>query len=303
MKSTADALFLKLLMIAAIPAAAVLFALTRATHDLKAILSDGPSPVAGLCRDAVAYTLNPLAHVSYAGFAALAVLSGSLGLIAAVMTHMRTRGRLQRELAHQNETPRRLRRAAQALGISRIRLLEIHEPRAYTFGYLRPTVGVSRGLLDCLDDVELEALLRHEGAHVRKRDPLRMLVAITITRALVFAPVVRRFYGALQVAKEIEADQAVVESMGSSMSLVSALIAAGEAPRTGDAIAGFSDSLSARISWLEGEESQLSPMSTWRATAITLVAVLAVAAGLFVIATGALDAHVLHVCSGAASGA
>lgn len=301
MNSTADALFLKLLAIAAIPAAAVLFGLTRLAHDLGSILSNDPSPVAGLCRDAVAYTLSSLAHASYVGLAALAILSGSLGLAAAITTHIRTRGRLKGELAHECETPRRLRRAANALGISRIRLIETDEPRAYTFGYLRPTVGVSRGLLDCLNDLELDALMRHEGAHVRKRDPLRMLVAITVTRALVFAPVIRRVYAALQVAKEVEADRVVVESMGSSVPLVSALIAAGEAPRSGDAIAGFSDSLSARISWLEGEGSQLSPMSTWRATAITLMAVLAVAAGLFVIATGAVDAHVLHICSRAVS--
>lgn len=301
MRPTADSFFLRLLVAAAIPLGAVVFALTRAAHDLEAVLSKGPTPVAGLCRETIAYSLSPLAHASYGGFAAIALLSASLGLFAAVTTHARTRRRLTGELVRDEEPPKRLRDAALAAGVPRVRLLETPQPRAYTFGYLRPTVGMSRGLLDRLDDSELEAVLRHEGAHVRKRDPLRMLVVATITRALLFAPLIGRLSEGFQIAKEIDADQAVIAGMGSRRALVSALIAAGQTPNGAGAVAGFSDTLSARIAWLEGEDLQAKPVGSWRAAVVTSAAVLTVAAGLFVITTGAVDAHVLRVCSDNAS--
>jgi hypothetical protein len=90
--------------------------------------------------------------------------------------------------------------------------------------------------------------------------------------------------------------------MGSRRPLVSALISAGQASGGAEAVAGFSDTLSARIAWLEGDDPQTKPIGSWRAAVVTSVAVLIVAAGLFVITTGAVDAHVLHVCSDGASG-
>jgi Zn-dependent protease with chaperone function len=302
MKASADVLFLKLLVVAAVPVGALIFALSRATHDLQAVLAGAPSPVAGLCQDAVAYSLSPVAHASYVGFAGLAVLSSTLGFIAGITTHMRTRRRLMSARLSEYDMPQRLRRAARDTGVARLRLLDAPHPRAFTFGYVRPTVCISRGLLDCLDDVELEAVLRHENAHAHKLDPLRMLLVTSITRALFFAPLTKKLHEAFQIAKEVDADQAVIRAMGSARPLVSALIAAGEAPYGADTIAGFADTLSVRIDWLEGNETQLTALGTWRATAITLVAAIAVAAGLFVIVTGAVDAHVLHVCSDAGSG-
>lgn len=301
MKLSADRLFLHLLIVAAVPVAALVFALTRAAHDIQVLLANAPSPVAGFCREAVAYSLNPLAHASYVGFAGLALVSGALGLVAGVNTHMRTRRRLEVQLVSQRAIPERLRRLSVEVGLARICLLETSDSRAFTYGYLRPAVWISRGLLARLDDLELEAVLRHEKAHVVKRDPLRILIVVTITRALVFAPLTRRLYEAFQVAKEVDADRAVIRDMGSTRPLVLALIAAGEIPRAGDSTAGFSDTLSARIDWLEGNETQLSRLGTWRATTITLAAVSAVAVGLFVIVTGAVDAHVLHVCAEAGS--
>lgn len=302
MKASADVLFLNLLIVAAVPLGALIFALSRATHDLQAVLAAAPSPVAGLCQDAVAYSLSPVAHASYVGFAGLAVLSSTLGVIAGITMHMRTRRRLKNERLSEHDMPQRLQRAAHDTGVARVRFLDAAQPRAFTFGYVRPTVCISRGLLDCLGDVELEAVLRHENAHARKRDPLRMLLVASITRALFFAPLTRKLHEAFQIAKEIDADQAVIRDMGSTKPLVSALIAAGEAPRSADTVAGFSDTLSARIDWLEGNETELTAIGAWRATAITLAAAIVVAAGLFVIVTGAVDAHVLHVCSDAGSG-
>jgi Zn-dependent protease with chaperone function len=59
-------------------------------------------------------------------------------------------------------------RAARALARPR------RPPLAATFGLVRPRVAIDAGLSRDLDDAALAAVLAHEGAHRRHRDPLRL---------------------------------------------------------------------------------------------------------------------------------
>ncbi|MDP9260088.1 MAG: M56 family metallopeptidase, partial [Actinomycetota bacterium] len=97
-------------------------------------------------------------------------------------------------------------------------------PRAFCAGLLRPRVYVSSGALRSLDSEELGAVLAHEAHHARLRDPLRVLIARTLSDALFFLPAVRRLadrYGALA---ELAADEAAVRARG-TQPLASALLA------------------------------------------------------------------------------
>ena len=83
-------------------------------------------------------------------------------------------------------------RVAALAGIPRIRvgIIETPMPNAFAIGKgLRSsTVVVTRGLLDLLDDEELEAVIAHEIAHVRNRDVLVMTIAgfFVVVAQLVF---------------------------------------------------------------------------------------------------------------------
>jgi Zn-dependent protease with chaperone function len=57
------------------------------------------------------------------------------------------------------------------------RVLSLAEPQAFVAGLLQPQVYVSRGLMEAYDDADLEVVIAHEQAHVRRRDPLRRLLA------------------------------------------------------------------------------------------------------------------------------
>jgi Zn-dependent protease with chaperone function len=289
-----DRLFYALLGASLIPVGAMVFALARAAHDVRAALADAPAPVTGLCRQAVIYTVDPFAHVAYVAFGAAALVALTLGTIAGIATHLRTR-RVLREHRAVVAVPERLLRLAGAASIRRIRLIASPRPLAFTFGYLSPGVAVSDSLLRSLDDSELEAVLLHEAEHVRTRDPLRVLVVAAISRAFLFAPLLGRLAESFSVAKEIDADRAVIQAMGNRHALVSALLAAGTYDSEG-ATAGFADALSARIASLEGEEP-VSAGAGWRAFVATWLSLVVIAAGLFVIATGAVDAHALHICA------
>jgi Zn-dependent protease with chaperone function len=58
-----------------------------------------------------------------------------------------------------------------------VSLLPGDEPQAFVLGLFRPRVYVSRGMAAAVDADGLEAVLAHERAHRRRRDPLRRWVA------------------------------------------------------------------------------------------------------------------------------
>ncbi len=92
-----------------------------------------------------------------------------------------------------NEAPR-LYNTLQNLCISRgmpipkLRVLDTDAPNAFASG-TRPeqyTITVTRGLIDLLDDRELEAVLAHELTHIRNEDVRTMTIAVLIVGIISF---------------------------------------------------------------------------------------------------------------------
>ncbi len=96
-------------------------------------------------------------------------------------------------------------------------------PIAFTHGLLRPGVVLSRDLYEGLDDAELEAVLRHECAHARRRDPLRVLIARTLGTVCAFIPHARARVATYVCGIELSADRTTVKDMGDVIPLASAL--------------------------------------------------------------------------------
>jgi hypothetical protein len=137
------------------------------------------------------------------------------------------------------------------------RLIDLKEPLAFCAGYLRPAIYVSQGALDGLSEVELSAVLAHERHHLRRRDPLRRLIARAVADSLFFLPILRQIsdrYGALG---EVAADEAAVLTVGERRSLASALLKFSEQHPVPAPVAGIDPE---RVGHLMGD-----PRSTsWR---------------------------------------
>jgi hypothetical protein len=73
----------------------------------------------------------------------------------------------------------------------RVRVLPAPHPMACTVGLWHPQIVLSAGLVTALTPAEIRAVLGHEWAHVRRRDPLRLVVLRFWQDALWFLPIGR----------------------------------------------------------------------------------------------------------------
>jgi heat shock protein HtpX len=71
----------------------------------------------------------------------------------------------------------------------RVAIIPSPNPNAFATGRSprNATVAATKGILDLLDDNELEGVMAHEMAHVRNRDMLVMTIAATLAGAISFA--------------------------------------------------------------------------------------------------------------------
>jgi Zn-dependent protease with chaperone function len=211
-------------------------------------------PLAGLISDRCA-RLFPTAGVAPYPAAALAVLPGlvTLGLASMAVGQGLTRGlpdsiddiilgvvtpgsaifivlfaarrawpralALRRLRALSSPPGARLVTAAHEAGVT-ARELPLFEPECFIAGFLHPVVFVSRGALERLSDAELRAMLHHEGAHGRSRDPA-MFGIVSFLADL--APMTHRAENAYRCACELRADTHAAARAG-SLPLATALL-------------------------------------------------------------------------------
>jgi len=138
----------------------------------------------------------------------------------------------------------------------KVRVLKSGSLFAFCSGIFRPKVYLSTALIERLPSKQLEAVLLHELSHLRHYDPLRILLADTLSSLFFFFPVVRELAGYYKASLELRADKSAISSAGKS-ALAGALaqMLAPNPPVTpfeGLAVAGLSAN-AARVAALLGE--------------------------------------------------
>lgn len=192
--------------------------------------------------------------------AALHASAVALGLVAAlpILMGMRTASQTRANLAELRQAanvarlipPPRVVAAASVANISgRVDVVDVPRPLAFAYGWIWQRVCISTGLLQLLDDYELHAVLLHEGWHVSRRDPLRLLLAQSAGAAFAIVPEIRRLVRHYILAVEVAADRHVVAVMGDRRWLASALVKIMSPPVTRPAFEGDAEG---RIAALTG---------------------------------------------------
>lgn len=105
------------------------------------------------------------------------------------------------------------------------RLILLASPSVFGFcaGLVRPRVYLSTGLLGALSAKEIEAVLRHELSHARRRDPLRLFVVQSLAILLAPFPLARALGERVRLDAELAADRAALRRVSRPI-LASALI-------------------------------------------------------------------------------
>lgn len=161
---------------------------------------------------------------------------------------------------------------------------------AFTAGMVQPWIYISEGLAGHLTAGELAAVIAHEGAHVARRDPLRLTFLRALACVLFWLPALRRLADDVSDQAELLADDAAA---GDTPLVLAGAILSVARWSSGRALApagvGFSraDLLEQRVRRLAGEDVPVRSHVTRRS-------LVAAAAALIVVWTsGVLATHPL----------
>jgi Zn-dependent protease with chaperone function len=276
-----------------------LIPLALGSYHFVIVRTSDPShpPIADLCLIAYERSIDAAGHVAIFLVALLLVFSLArwIAVLSKGWHETNQITRLQPLAAAAPDWSRVHALPASILSRARVVLVDAEEPFAVTVGYLTPRVLVSTGLLRSLNGAEFEAVVRHEAAHVRRRDPLRLLISDGCQTALPFVPLVAGLARTFRVRKELEADAETIAAMGSPAPLASALsnvlvAMSGPCP----AGAGLSPT-EARIDALLGRPSEQTGRSLLFATIVSAPALAFLSIVLYVLAS---SPHLtpIHIC-------
>ncbi|MBW0106059.1 M56 family metallopeptidase [Pseudonocardia sp. KRD291] len=204
--------------------------------------------------------------------AAAAVLAGATAVRATWLGV--TAARRVRALAHV-PTPPALRAAGAGIRTARVVCLTTSGQLAFCAGLWRPRLYVSLGAVQRLAADELAAVLAHEDAHARRRDPLRGLLRRAAADVLFFAPLARHWDHRRRLRAELVADRAAVHRAGAP-ALAGALLGMVATAPAGAAAFGpaAGSAIDARIAALTDTPAPTQPIPL-EAGAMTMLGTLA----------------------------
>lgn len=218
------------------------------------------------------------------GFVVLVLLTAAVMTAGVRTSRLVMRTRRLRTPDRAAEPPLRLREVAMRVGVAdALSYVRETQPVAYCIGVRQPRIVISEGVLRRLCDDELEAVLWHEAEHLRRRDPLRVLIARTLAAFFVGLPLIEWLTLRFELAKELDADRAALRALGDPAPLASALLALGTQTDRAPLAIGAWSLTAARIDQISGIEAErLMPQPRRRAlviSALSVVLALALALG------------------------
>lgn len=200
------------------------------------------------------------AHLGSYALLSLLVVGALRGLISLVMQTYRTRQAIRRLLQFAQPPDPSLRARFASLRLDgRIDLIRAAAPLAFCYGFFRPRICVSTGLVSLLQADELTALLWHEHYQLLRRDPLKMAVGRAWSAAFFFVPLIHILYRQYLISKEVEADRYACGQQGRTDALAEALWVLVERSAvltredTPTLAAGSGEALEARLAHLLGQ--------------------------------------------------
>lgn len=103
-------------------------------------------------------------------------------------------------------------------------VIDHEQPLAFTMGFRKPIIVLSSGLVELLEERELEAVIAHEAFHRRNFDALKLFILQLISQSIWFIPLTRWSYANYKIMCELQADEHAIKETGSELGLGGALL-------------------------------------------------------------------------------
>ncbi|MEV1240477.1 M56 family metallopeptidase [Nonomuraea sp. NPDC049750] len=149
--------------------------------------------------------------------------------------------------------PAGLEGAIRRSGVPGVVCLAGANPAAFCAGVLRPRLYLTAGAAEAIPAEELDAILVHEAAHARRRDPLRRLMLRAAADVLFFLPLAGWWFGRQSERAELSADRAAIDRLGAKAVARALARMDGAGPALATA-AAFHGAAEARIAQLLGDD-------------------------------------------------
>jgi len=212
-----------------------------------------------------------------------AVLGWLIGVVLLAVWHLggwAQLQRLKRRIVNEADSPLtgRVSELADSLGVKRaVRLLESAFVQVPTVvGWLRPVILLPASALTGLTSQQLEALLAHELAHIKRLDYLVNMLQTVVEILGFYHPAVWWISHTIRAERENCCDDMAVSICGDSRQYAKAL-AEMERIRSGEAelaIAASGGNLSSRISRLLGKDSARKTRAGWAPAAVAAILII-----------------------------
>ena len=160
---------------------------------------------------------------------------------------------------------------------------------AFVAGLSRPAIFCDQNLPEQLTPRQLDAVLLHEQAHQRARDPARLLLVGLVAPVLRVTPVGRQWLATQLARREIAADRYAMARGARASDLAGALLTLPRLARTH--VAGFTPAVDLRLQVLLGDGVAVMPPARVRRAGMLLAGLVGGAA----LCTWVLHDHLAHL--------
>lgn len=178
------------------------------------------------CRQSLTTFFSSTSHLIGISVLALILLASSIAVITTSLSVLKTLKKLRTlRNSKSRKFQKRVNQAIKKVGISSttVRIVENAKPIAFSLGFFRKTIILSNGLVEEMNNQELEAILLHELAHIKKNHPIKLALGKILSDIFFFIPVMKELALKYHVHIEVQADESVIEIQTTNRFLKSAL--------------------------------------------------------------------------------
>lgn len=176
---------------------------------------------------------------------------------AFLLALLKTRGTIGRTRRFIRQVQQKAIPSSHFAGLNDVIIFEDRLPLAFTGGFLKPRIYLSRSLLNSLEEEEIRAVVLHESRHQKARDPLKSLLVSFLCDLYFFLPIAVFLKKGHRLLAEIRADAQGVEARTQPLDVARTLLKVRKIH--GLSSSWFNDMLLERTKYLCGEKVHILP--------------------------------------------